>query len=112
MPPKGVSMSTFLSLSSAFFLTFTLHAASKTRLKQAAASSELVHRALELDMIGTSASCRRLPLDAGAALRDVGDRDLKMAAQRNLREERFHNAYFRNSGIGKSANVILDRGKI
>src|SRR5438105_2097685 len=64
MPPKGVSMSTFLSLSSAFFLTFTLHAASKTRLKQAAASSELVHRALELDMIGTSASCQRLPLDA------------------------------------------------
>src|SRR5437870_13065853 len=105
-------MSTFFSHSAALSFSFTLHPASNKSPKQAAANSDLLQRTLGLRMILTATRCQRLPLDSGAALGDVGDRDRKMAAQRDLSEQRLHRAYFRNRGIGKSADVSLDGRKI
>ena len=52
------------------------------------------------------------PLDSGAALRDVGNADGQMAANRDLAKKRFDRADLRNAGVGKSAKIILYGGKI
>jgi len=46
-------------------------------------------------------------LDPGAARRNVGDADRQVAPDRDLAEQRFYRAYFRNRRIGEATKIIL-----
>src|SRR3984893_8443879 len=60
----------------------------------------------------TSLGDPRRALESGAALGNIWNANGQMAANRNLPEERFDCAHFRNRSVGKGTHVILDLGKI
>src|ERR1700737_5625135 len=106
-------MSTFWSCPSPFFLTFTLQAGSASSVEQARtrASRELASCKLSLGMLRSSLRGLR-PLDAGAALSDVGNADRQMSVYRDFAKKSFDSADLRDCGVGKGAKIILDREKI
>src|SRR5579863_1879128 len=89
MPPTGVLMSTCWSLPLGSFLTLTLHPATNAR---SAVTSRAVVKSRRVELIRRMCSSVFFPgaLDAGAALRDIRNRDRQMPTNRNLSEQRFH----------------------
>src|ERR1700738_3734152 len=110
----GVSISILLFCPSPFFLTLTLQAGRTSRGAKARvkSSAELSSSSLSMRMLGSFLRDLCRPLDAGAALSDVGNADRQMSANGNFTKKSFNGADFRDGCIGKSAEIILYRGKI
>src|SRR5215471_16409938 len=102
MPPSGDRMSTCLSCPFWSFLTFTLHA--DRRSMAAAMHPRPENRRLVLSMACSSPGDLRGTFESRAPLGHVGNRDRKVATNRNLSEQGFHRCNFGDGRVGKCAD--------
>ena len=114
----GVSMSTFFSCPSLFFFTLTLQAgrtsmALKARTKaDTRIRAELPPRNLGMCMLRSFLCDLCRPLDAGAALSNVGNADWQVAVNGDFAKQSLDRTDLRDAGVGESAKIILYGGEI
>src|ERR1700739_1040697 len=112
MPPTGVWISTCLSSPFCSFFTFTLQAERRSSAPMENANKNAGRNPnLVLRMARFSFDNLPLTLKAGAAVRDIGNRDRQMAANWNLPKQCFDRGHFRHRRIRKCANVIFGVGE-
>src|SRR6201998_216702 len=108
MPPTGVWISTCLSSPFCSFFTFKLHAERRSIAPVESAKRNANQKSnLVLRMAGSSFGNLRRTLESDAALRDIGNRDRQMAANRNLPKQGLDRGHLRHGRVRKCANVIF-----
>src|SRR4029077_19621882 len=99
MPPTGVLMSTCVSCPFFSFFTLMLHADSNRIATIRNATSAISYLVLPIacSLLGNL----HRTFQPSTALSDVGNRDRKMATNRNFSEERFHCRHLGDRRVGK-----------